>query len=76
MLFVPLIAPRVVATLGMRRGALVLAAWVGTQALWLTQAFRLEFGGENVFLSLWACGLLYVVGNCWVLGEVVKAYAC
>ena len=51
------------------------AVWVGTQALWLAGAYRLEFLGENVFFELWIRGLIYVVGNCWVLAGLMDAYA-
>ncbi|TFK72211.1 GPI mannosyltransferase 1 [Pluteus cervinus] len=73
LLLLPLLLPSLSMT---RRKALVYAAvWVGTQALWLSEAYRLEFLGQNVFFGLWARGLIYVVGNCWVLAGVMKSYA-
>lgn len=47
---------------------------MGTQALWLSQAYKLEFLGEDVFWRVWVCGLIYLVGHCWVLGELMEAY--
>ena len=55
--------------------ALCVAVWVGTQALWLSEAYKLEFLGQNVFFGLWVRGLIYVVGNCWVLAGIMDAYA-
>lgn len=51
-----------------------LGAWIGTQALWLSEAYKLEFLGQNVFFGLWTRGLIYVVGNCWVLVKIMGAY--
>jgi len=48
--------------------------WIGTQALWLSEAYQLEFMGGNVFLGLWIRGLIYVVGNCWVLAGIMGGY--
>lgn len=48
--------------------------WAGTQALWLSEAYRLEFLGENVFYSLWMRGLIYVLGNSWVLVQMLDSY--
>ncbi|KAF8212051.1 GPI mannosyltransferase 1 [Mycena galopus ATCC 62051] len=51
-----------------------LGVWVATQALWLGEAYKLEFLGENVFFGLWVRGLIYVVGNCWVLAGIMDGY--
>ena len=48
--------------------------WVGTQALWLAEAYKLEMLGDDVFFTLWVRGLFYVVGNCWVLIQVINGY--
>ena len=48
--------------------------WIGTQALWLSEAYKLEFLGQNVFFGLWVRGLIYVFGNCWVLVTIMDAY--
>ena len=55
---------------------MLLLVWVGTQALWLSEAYKLEFLGADVFLGLWVRSLIYVVGGAWVLGELMNAYAC
>jgi len=68
-LFLPLLASRV------RFSWWHIAIWAGTQALWLAEAYKLEFLGEDVFLSLWLRSLLYVGGHAWVLGSIMEAYA-
>ncbi len=57
-----------------RKAFTCLAVWVGVQALWLSEAYKLEFLGQNVFWGLWLRGLVYVVGNCWVLAEIMNGY--
>ncbi|KAF9014114.1 PIG-M-domain-containing protein [Cyathus striatus] len=54
--------------------AAYLIIWIGTQALWLSEAYRLEFLGHNVYFGLWIRGLVYVIGNCWVLGGIMHGY--
>lgn len=68
-LFVPLLAPR------MRFSWLSGAIWVGTQALWLKEAYNLEFMGDDVYLGLWLRSLVYFVGHAWVLGSIMEGYA-
>ncbi|KAH0827050.1 glycosyltransferase family 50 protein [Lanmaoa asiatica] len=68
-LFLPLLAPRV------RFSWWSVVIWVGTQAVWLAEAYKLEFLGEDVFFSLWLRSLLYVGGHAWVLGNVMEGYA-
>ncbi|KIK99287.1 glycosyltransferase family 50 protein [Paxillus rubicundulus Ve08.2h10] len=68
-LFLPLLAPR------MRFSWSGVAVWAGTQALWLAEAYKLEFLGEHVFFSLWLRSLVYVAGHAWVLGKMMEGYA-
>jgi phosphatidylinositol glycan class M len=72
LLLLPLLLPR----LSMSRSKAVLygAVWFGTQALWLSEAYKLEFLGKNVFFGLWVRGLIYVAGNCWVVAGLMDAY--
>ncbi|KAF5389791.1 hypothetical protein D9757_003662 [Collybiopsis confluens] len=72
LLFLPLILPRV--TMSTTKAVLCISVWVGVQALWLSEAYRLEFLGVNVFYRLWIRGLVYVVGNCWVLVQLMQGY--
>ncbi|OSD08606.1 glycosyltransferase family 50 protein [Trametes coccinea BRFM310] len=71
-LFLPLLVPQL--SMPTRRAVAFGAVWIGTQALWLSEAYKLEFLGQNVFFGLWIRGLIYVVGNCWVLAGVMDAY--
>nr|XP_032813740.1 GPI mannosyltransferase 1 isoform X1 [Petromyzon marinus] len=57
-----------------RRGLALLAAWFAGQALWLLPAYLLEFEGWNVFLSVWAAGLLFLIVNCVVLQQIIVHY--
>lgn len=55
-----------------RLGLTAAALWVATQALWLHQAYRLEFLGESTFVpGLFVAGLAFFAVNCWVLGIMV-----
>ncbi|KZV75540.1 glycosyltransferase family 50 protein [Peniophora sp. CONT] len=72
LLFLPLLAPRLQISAG--KGIACAAVWFATQALWLSQAYRLEFLGEEVYYNLWVCGVVYVSGNAWVLGAILDAY--
>ena len=48
--------------------------WVGTQALWLGEAYKLEFLGENVFYGLWERSVVYLLGHAWVLAGIMDCY--
>jgi len=69
----PLLLPRL--TITPLRATALLLVWIGTQALWLSEAYKLEFLGKDVFLGLWVRSLIYVCGGAWVLGEVMRSYA-
>ncbi|KAL8290648.1 hypothetical protein RQP46_002906 [Phenoliferia psychrophenolica] len=63
----PLVLPRL--QLSPARGISLLAVWIGGQALWLSQAYRLEMLGEPTYRNVWAAGVVFLVANCWILGE-------
>lgn len=48
--------------------------WVGSQALWLSQGYRLEFLGEMVFVPLWAAGIVMLGVNSWLVACLLKGY--
>jgi phosphatidylinositol glycan class M len=56
------------------RVAFFTVVWAGTQGLWLAEAYKLEFLGQNVFVALWIRGLIYVIGNCWIIAGVMDSY--
>ncbi|KAJ7087866.1 glycosyltransferase family 50 protein [Mycena epipterygia] len=72
LLLLPLLLPRL--SMSRRKAIACVGVWVGTQALWLSEAYKLEFLGHNVFFGLWVRGLIYVVGNCWVLAGIMDGY--
>ncbi|KAL8761248.1 MAG: hypothetical protein Q9184_002628 [Pyrenodesmia sp. 2 TL-2023] len=56
-----------------RVGLTALILWIGTQALWLHQAYRLEFLGLSTFVpGLFVSGLLFFAVNVWILGIMVE----
>lgn len=72
LLLLPLLIPRL--SMSKTRAALCTFVWVGTQALWLSEAYKLEFLGQNVFVALWIRGLIYVIGNCWIVTKIMDSY--
>ncbi|ORX39963.1 PIG-M-domain-containing protein [Kockovaella imperatae] len=74
--FIPLL-PSVIPHLRLsaRRTAVLLSAWVGGQALWLSTAYRLEFLAQSVHLQLWASGLVFFMINVWIIGSLVDSWA-
>ncbi|KAI4145306.1 MAG: hypothetical protein L6R39_003849 [Caloplaca ligustica] len=56
-----------------RKGITALVLWIGAQALWLHQAYRLEFLGLSTFVpGLFISGLLFYAVNIWILGVIVE----
>jgi phosphatidylinositol glycan class M len=50
----------------------LLSAWIITQAIWLSFAYRLEFLGENTFFALWIAGLGFFMANVWILVSFIQ----
>ncbi|KAG0699664.1 glycosyltransferase family 50 protein [Suillus ampliporus] len=71
-LFIPLLVPRI--NLSWKKWTMCGAVWMGTQALWLAEAYKLEFLGDDVFFGLWVRSLVYVAGHAWVLGVIMSGY--
>lgn len=46
--------------------------WMGAQTHWLLWGYLLEFKGKNVFLQLWAAGLLFMAANIFVLIMIIR----
>jgi hypothetical protein len=44
------------------------------QALWLSQAYRLEMLGQASYLPVWIVGMGFLAANSWVLCQVIGAY--
>ncbi|KAG1868587.1 PIG-M-domain-containing protein [Suillus subluteus] len=71
-LFIPLLVPHI--NLSWKKWVMCGAVWMGTQALWLAEAYKLEFLGDDVFFGLWVRSLVYVTGHAWVLGVIMSGY--
>lgn len=57
--------------MSLKRGIVLLGIWIGGQGLWLSQAYRLEFLGENTFLLLWLSGILFFLLNIFLLIQFI-----
>ncbi|GAA6026325.1 hypothetical protein JCM8202_005857 [Rhodotorula sphaerocarpa] len=57
-----------------RRAAVTAAMWVAGQAIWLSQAYRLEMLGESVYLRVWAASILFLFIQTFVLAQLLLAY--
>lgn len=44
------------------------------QAIWLSQAYRLEMLGESVYLRVWAASILFLFIQTFVLAQLLLAY--
>ncbi|KAJ2724245.1 GPI mannosyltransferase 1 [Coemansia sp. Benny D115] len=55
------------------KGAAILAIWFGSQGIWLQQAYRLEFLGENTFFLLWLAGLTIFASSNWILVQIISS---
>ncbi|KAL7620622.1 GPI mannosyltransferase 1 [Parahypoxylon ruwenzoriense] len=72
MIFLPLYLPSSSLLQRPGLGLSALALWVVTQALWLQQAYSLEFLGLSTFVpGLWLTSLAFFLANCWILGIIV-----
>ncbi|XP_015121771.1 GPI mannosyltransferase 1 [Diachasma alloeum] len=57
-----------------RRLMILFIIWIGSQGLWLLDAYALEYGGLNSFQSIWISSLIFFVVNVKVLVEVINKY--
>lgn len=47
---------------------------VSLQAIWLSQAFKLEIAGTGGYLPVWTAGLVFFVAQVWVLRELLFGF--
>lgn len=53
-------------------GLSCILVWIGAQTHWLMWGYLLEFKGKNVFLHLWAAGLLFLAANIFILVMIIR----
>lgn len=56
------------------KAGVTLAMWVGSQALWLSQAYLLENKAQDTYIRVWLAGLLFLWAQAWVLVTVIQAW--
>ncbi|KAJ2667268.1 hypothetical protein GGH99_006677, partial [Coemansia sp. RSA 1285] len=57
----------------MFKGALVVGVWFGSQAIYLQQAYKLEFLGENTFNLLWLASMVIFIANNLILSQIIAS---
>jgi phosphatidylinositol glycan class M len=73
--FLPILAPRLHFSNGSRDVAKLVAVWVVAQAIWLSQAYLLEFKAMDTYLRVWVASLLLLFTHAWLLVKLVQAWA-
>ncbi|RAL11889.1 glycosylphosphatidylinositol-alpha 1,4 mannosyltransferase I [Aspergillus homomorphus CBS 101889] len=73
LIFLPLYLPYSSFLRSPRKGVLALGLWVFAQALWLQQAYNLEFLGLSTFVpGLWVASVGFFAVNVWILGVIIS----
>jgi hypothetical protein len=54
-------------------GVALVSAWIIGQALWLSQGYKLEFLGQQVFLHIWIASLIFFSINIAILCAVARS---
>eukprot|EP01112_Ceratiomyxa_fruticulosa_P014435 TRINITY_DN4131_c0_g1_i1.p1 TRINITY_DN4131_c0_g1~~TRINITY_DN4131_c0_g1_i1.p1 ORF type:complete len:416 (+),score=35.81 TRINITY_DN4131_c0_g1_i1:189-1436(+) len=68
----PLVLP--FSSITVKKGVALFALWFSPQALWLYQAYRLEFLGENTFLEIWMAGILFFIAYIVILIQFISSH--
>ncbi|KAK0168450.1 hypothetical protein PV327_002248 [Microctonus hyperodae] len=69
---IPLCLPYI--KMSFMRCALVISMWIGSQGLWLLDAYYLEFFGINKFHSLWIDSILFFFANIKIILDLITNY--
>lgn len=59
------------ALISFSKATIMLLSWVFGQALWLSQAYRLEMLGQNTYYEIWISSILFFIANCWIIVQFV-----
>jgi len=70
--FLPLIIPQSKLMKKPIQAILLIIAWVATQAIYLSSAFKLEHLGQNNYVNIWLTELLFFVANIWIIFAFMK----
>ncbi|PWN42403.1 hypothetical protein IE81DRAFT_323562 [Ceraceosorus guamensis] len=71
--FIPIVAPTLKFA-SSREPWILLGAWVGAQAIWLSQAYLLEFRALDTFVRTWTASLLLLVTHAIILARYLAAW--
>lgn len=72
--FLPILAPFLHFKQGYRSVMTLLSVWVLAQAIWLSQAYLLEFKAKDVYLRVWMASLFLQATHAWMLVKLVQAW--
>jgi len=70
--FLPLIIPQSKLLKKPIQTVLLIIAWVATQAIYLSSAFKLEHLGQNNYVNIWLTELLFFAANIWIIYSFMK----
>ncbi|ORX82723.1 hypothetical protein BCR32DRAFT_219176 [Anaeromyces robustus] len=70
--FLPLIIPQSKLLKKPIQSVLLIIAWVATQAIYLSSAFKLEHLGQNNYINIWLTELLFFAANIWIIYSFMK----
>ncbi|KAK4686423.1 GPI mannosyltransferase 1 subunit M, partial [Tremellales sp. Uapishka_1] len=73
--FLPLLSPLLSQQrISPRKAGSMVGLWIAGQAIWLGTAYQLEFLAKDVYLVLWASGMLLFAISVWIVGELLDGW--
>lgn len=73
--FLPLLAPHLSFSGGKREIVALTVIWVGAQAIWLSQAFLLEFKAMDTYVRTWLASLLLLFVHAFIIVRLTRAWS-